>query len=119
MIPWLVGLPAPIAWLLAFALVMSVVQLALAGVLAIKGRKAMRHLPPIGGEDQYLWVFFVPALNEEVTIADTVQRLIDLDVTHKVMMIIDDGSTDGTSDILSAIDHPDLSVLSRRAPDAC
>lgn len=117
-IPWLAGLPTPIAVALFIALLMSVVQLALAGVLAVKGRSTMRNQPAIGGEAEYLWVFFVPALNEEVTIADTVQRLVDLEVTNKIMMIIDDGSTDATPEILAAIDHPDLSILRRDPPNA-
>lgn len=118
MIPWLVGLPGPIATLLFIALLLSVAQLALAFVLAVNGRTAMREQPPQGGEEDYLWVFFVPALNEEVTIADTVQRLVELEVTHKVMMIIDDGSTDETPQILAGINHPDLSVLRRDPPNA-
>lgn len=118
MIPWLVGLPGPIAALLVIALLLSVLQLAVAVVLAFVGGRAMHHQPTIGGESDYLWVFFVPALNEEVTIADTVQRLLDLEVAHRVMMIIDDGSTDRTPEILSEVAHPDLSVLRRDAPNA-
>ena len=117
-IPWLAGLPTPIAIALFIALLMSVAQLVLAGVLAFKGKGAMRRQPALGGESEYLWVFFVPALNEEVTIADTVQRLVDLKVTNKVMMIIDDGSTDATPQILADIGDPDLSVLRRDAPNA-
>ena len=117
-IPWLAGLPTPIAIALFIALLMSVAQLVLAGVLAFKGKGAMRRQPALGGESEYLWVFFVPALNEEVTIADTVQRLVDLKVTNKVMMIIDDGSTGATPQILADIGDPDLSVLRRDAPNA-
>ena len=117
-IPWLAGLPTPIAVLLLIALAMSVIQLVIAIILAVVGRRALRDQPAIGGESDYLWVFFVPALNEEVTIADTVQRLISLDVTHRVMMIIDDGSTDQTPEILAGINHPDLSVLRRDQPNA-
>jgi len=117
-IPWLAGLPTPIAIALFIALLMSVAQLVLAGVLAFKGKGAMRRQPALGGESEYLWVFFVPALNEEVTIADTVQRLVGLKATNKIMMIIDDGSTDATPQILADIGDPDLSVLRRDAPNA-
>lgn len=117
-IPWLAGLPTPIAIALFIALLMSVAQLALAGILAFKGKGAMRRQPALGGESEHLWVFFVPALNEEVTIADTVQRLVGLRVTNKIMMIIDDGSTDATPQILAGIDDPDLSVLRRDPPNA-
>lgn len=118
MIPWLVGLSGPIVALMCIALALCIVQLAVAIVLTVAGHRATRIEPAPGDESQFLWVFLVPALNEEVTIADTVQRLIDLQVTHRVMMIIDDGSTDRTAQILHGISHPDLSVLSRTAPRA-
>lgn len=79
----------------------------------------MRHrgLPPAAPED-FLWVFFVPALDEEVTIADSVSRLAATDAPHKLIMVIDDGSEDATANILATLDVPDLQVLSRKAPDA-
>ena len=118
MIPWLVGLPPAIAGLLFVALLLSVIQLFLAGVLAFNGRRALGMQPAIGGESEYLWVFLVPALNEEVTIADTVERLVNLNVTNKIMMIIDDGSSDETPHILAEIATPELLVLRRDPPNA-
>lgn len=69
-------------------------------------------------EADFLWVFLVPALNEEVTIADSVERLRRARATHAMFLIIDDGSEDRTGEILAAIDDPRLRVLTRVAPEA-
>ncbi len=79
-------------------------------------RTAAGVAPP--SEDAFLWVFLVPALNEQVTIADSVARLRATAATHAVFLVIDDGSDDGTGDILRGIDDPRLHVLTRVAPDA-
>ena len=63
-------------------------------------------------------MFLVPALNEEVTIGDSVRRLLDVEVPNKIVLVIDDGSEDGTADVLAAIEAPELEVLRRVAPDA-
>ncbi|MEI2620705.1 MAG: hypothetical protein V9G09_08180 [Candidatus Nanopelagicales bacterium] len=46
-------------------------------VLFVTGGRYLRVLRerPAGSEADYLWVFMVPALNEGVTIADSVERL--------------------------------------------
>lgn len=68
--------------------------------------------------DEFSWVFFVPALNEEITIADSVERLLQVQCRHRHIVVIDDGSTDRTPEVLAAIDHPDLVVLRRDLPEA-
>jgi 1,2-diacylglycerol 3-beta-glucosyltransferase len=68
------------------------------------------------GPDDYLWVFVVPALNEEVTIADSVGRLAEVEVLNKVILVINDGSTDDTAQILSKLSVPELTVLERVPP---
>ena len=74
--------------------------------------------PPAAGADAFTWVFLVPAMNEEVVIADSVERLVALPVARKRIVVIDDASDDRTPEILAAIDHPDLFVLRRDKPDA-
>ncbi|MFC5102822.1 glycosyltransferase [Kibdelosporangium philippinense] len=70
-------------------------------------------------EQSCFWLV-VPALNEELVIARTVRSLLALeaaDVRLRVL-VVDDGSTDGTSTALAAIDDERLVVLRREPPDA-
>src|SRR5690606_2418527 len=68
--------------------------------------------------DAFTWVFLVPALNEEVTIADSVERLLAIPVKHRRIIVMDDASDDATPEILRAVAHPDLSVVRRELPNA-
>jgi cellulose synthase/poly-beta-1,6-N-acetylglucosamine synthase-like glycosyltransferase len=112
------GLPAPVQALFFIALLLSVVQLVLVLVLSIRGGHEQRRDSGTADEAHFLWVFLVPALNEEVTIADTVARLEQIQVANRRIVVIDDGSSDRTGAILA--DHPsaDLQVLTRVLPDA-
>jgi cellulose synthase/poly-beta-1,6-N-acetylglucosamine synthase-like glycosyltransferase len=114
------GLPLAWAVLFTICLVVVVAMFLWTLLLFVRGHKAIARPPepPPEGADAFSWVFLVPALNEEVTIADSVQRLIELPVARRRVIVIDDGSDDRTAEILAAIDHPDLFVLHRRAPDA-
>ncbi|MGZ5324632.1 MAG: glycosyltransferase family 2 protein [Solirubrobacterales bacterium] len=73
--------------------------------------------PPEDADD-FLWVFIVPAMNEEVTIRDSVERLIDVKVSSKRILVIDDASEDATPEILRSMRHPDLFVIRRERPNA-
>jgi len=42
------------------------------------------------------WIFLVPALNEELTIRDSVARLVAIPVAHRRIVVIDDASDDAT-----------------------
>lgn len=79
-------------------------------------RRWARRTP--GNEADYLWVFMVPALNEAVTIADSVARLRAVEATHKAIIVINDGSEDETAQVLESIAGPDLLVFTRVAPEA-
>jgi 1,2-diacylglycerol 3-beta-glucosyltransferase len=68
--------------------------------------------------DDFTWVFLVPALNEEVTIADSVGRLLEVRCARRHIVVIDDGSTDRTPEVLAGINSPDLRVLRRNEPEA-
>lgn len=79
--------------------------------------------PIATASDDFLWVFLVPALNEEVTIADSISRLERVDAAHRVIVVVDDGSDDRTADILNARTSSErtsseLRVLTRRWPEA-
>lgn len=112
----------PVGWEILFTvcLVVVVAMLLWTVLLFLRGHAAIAHppKPPPEGADAFTWVFLVPALNEEVTIADSVQRLIGLPVSRRRVIVIDDGSEDCTPEILAGLDHPDLFVLRRDAPNA-
>ena len=86
--------------------------------LFVASRRARRSQPPPADPDDFLWVFLVPALDEEVTIADSVRRLLAVECAHRLVLVIDDGSTDRTPEILAGIADPDLVVLRRDPPEA-
>lgn len=122
------GLPVwsmPIFWI-ALALVLfstfSLVHLALKAQRQYTHGKRGSHAEGTakGEESQYLWVFMVPALNEEITITDSVMRLSEVQVTHSRILVINDGSTDNTGEILDGLSQriPELTVLTRVPPDA-
>ena len=54
----------------------------------------------ISAFSEYKISFLVPALNEEKTIARTLQSLINADYPHKEIIVINDGSTDKTSEVV-------------------
>ncbi|MBK9433973.1 MAG: glycosyltransferase [Micrococcales bacterium] len=89
-------------------------------VLFVTGGRYLRVLRerPAGSEADYLWVFMVPALNEGVTIADSVERLRGVQATRMIILVINDGSDDDTGDVLASIAGADLEVLTRTAPHA-
>ena len=114
------GLPAFWAALFTVCLVVVVAMFLWTTILFLRGHKAIVRppQPPPEGADAFSWVFLVPAMNEEVTIADSVQRLVELPVARRRVIVIDDGSEDRTAEVLAGIDHPDLFVLHRVKPDA-
>lgn len=60
----------------------------------------------------------IPCLNEEKVIAKTVNNLLSLNVPNTTVVVINDGSTDGTAEILSNIKSEHLHVLNRVLPNA-
>lgn len=101
--------------------VLSFVSVVVLIVASVRFRRRMRRQREDGGSltaDDFLWVFLVPALNEEVTIADSVARLQAARAARTVIYVIDDGSEDRTGEILAGIRDPRLHVLTRIPPNA-
>lgn len=114
------GLALPWVILFSACLVVVVGIFCWIVMLFVRGHGAIVHppQPPAEGADAFSWVFLVPAMNEEVVIADSVERLISLPVARKRIVVIDDASEDRTPEILAGIEHPDLYVLRRDKPNA-
>lgn len=114
------GLPvwAQTLFYIAFALIVAMLVWTM--ILFASSREAIHSAPTPdpAAADEFLWVFLVPALNEAVTIADSVDRLLAVEATNKAILVINDGSTDGTAEVLAGLDHPELEVLTRVPPDA-
>jgi 1,2-diacylglycerol 3-beta-glucosyltransferase len=113
------GLPVELVVLFWIAFVLAIASLISVTTLIIAGRRTRHGLPPGSAtEADFLWVFLVPALNEAVTIADSVGRLRQVQATNRLILVIDDGSDDGTGQILEGLRGDDVAVLTRRTPQA-
>jgi cellulose synthase/poly-beta-1,6-N-acetylglucosamine synthase-like glycosyltransferase len=122
------GLPIWAQPLLYVALVLIIVSLISLIVLLVKAQRRYAHArrlarsgsDPAENESDYLWIFMIPALNEEVTIADAVGRLEKVELTHFQILVINDGSDDDTPKILRQLQDtsPHLTVLTREKPHA-
>jgi 1,2-diacylglycerol 3-beta-glucosyltransferase len=112
----------PEGWFALFCVAFAVIvaMLAWTALLFVRSQRYRLDPPPLegGATDRFVWVFVVPALNEEVTIRDSVERLLALPLASRRILVVDDGSDDRTPEILAALDHPDLHVLRRDPPDA-
>ena len=114
------GLPTFWVVLFSAAFAVIVVMLVWTTTLFVRAERARSRPPPAreDGSDAFEWVFLVPALNEELTIRDSVARLQEIPVKRRHLVVIDDGSEDGTPTVLAAIEEPDLHILRREPPEA-
>lgn len=78
-----------------------------------------RRRPPLAPAPDGLWfVFIVPCLNEELVIGKSLERLLALPGDNFVVLVIDDGSDDATSDIVRAAPSDRVWLLRRELPNA-
>src|SRR3954449_1448195 len=86
-----------LAWQILFGVCFAIVVVMFLWslLLFVRGHAAIVHPPaaPAAGADAFTWVFLVPALNEEVTIPGSVERLLELPVARRGIVVVDDGST--------------------------
>ncbi|WP_312030181.1 bifunctional polysaccharide deacetylase/glycosyltransferase family 2 protein [Actinomycetospora sp. TBRC 11914] len=105
------GVVDALAWLLLVVGVLVVVRLALMLAVACRQHRR-RHRPGFswGPTVRAPVSVVVPAYNEKENIAATVRSLVASE--HPVeVLVVDDGSTDGTADIVEALRLPNVRVL--------
>ncbi|MBW1732165.1 MAG: poly-beta-1,6 N-acetyl-D-glucosamine synthase [Deltaproteobacteria bacterium] len=84
-----------------YPLLMSIVWM-LGGLIFFWRLERREQTPPV--IDQYpLFSILVPCHNEEAQIRDTVAQLLDLDYPDYEIVLIDDGSSDNTANVISEI----------------
>jgi 1,2-diacylglycerol 3-beta-glucosyltransferase len=64
------------------------------------------------------FVFVMPCLNEELVIGRSLQRLLSLPTANFAVMVIDDGSDDGTAAAVTGVADQRVWLLSRKLPNA-
>ncbi|NMH91118.1 glycosyltransferase [Pseudonocardia bannensis] len=103
-----------LGWLLIVAVVLIFLRLLVVIVLAVRHRRQRRP-------DRWSWgrpvtgpvSVVVPAYNERECIASTVRSLLASD--HPIeIVVVDDGSTDGTADIVEGLGLPGVRVIRQR-----
>ena len=87
-------------WLIALAIALGIGRLVVLCGLALWGHRRAKHagLPPINGDLSVS--VLIPAYNEASVIASSVQRILASDYPRLEVIVIDDGSTDGTADVV-------------------
>lgn len=63
-------------------------------------------------------VFVIPCLNEELVLRASLDRLVALQHPRLHVLVVDDGSDDGTADIAASYPDARIHLLRRRAPEA-
>jgi cellulose synthase/poly-beta-1,6-N-acetylglucosamine synthase-like glycosyltransferase/peptidoglycan/xylan/chitin deacetylase (PgdA/CDA1 family) len=108
---WVTG---AMGWLLAIALVLSALRLIVQLFAVRKHLRLMRQRWSGRRPEVLLPVsVIVPAFNEAANIAATVHSLVASDYPYLEVIVVDDGSTDGTADIVRRMRLPNVYVTSQ------
>ncbi|WP_328466605.1 bifunctional polysaccharide deacetylase/glycosyltransferase family 2 protein [Actinoplanes sp. NBC_00393] len=100
-------------WFSALLLILGALTVGRLVLMLVMGRRhARRSRSGTGWGTPYTEpvTVIVPAYNEKECIADTVRSLVAS--THPIrIIVVDDGSTDGTAEIAESLGHPNVTVL--------
>ncbi len=77
---------------------------------------APRPARPAAARGGEFFVFLMPCLNEEAVIANSLKRLLSMPGGDFVVLVIDDGSDDGTADVVAGVAGERVWLLSRMLP---
>lgn len=95
-----------------------VVLFSLSYTLALFAASRRRRDPPERSPDDLWFVFIVPCLNEELVIANSLDRLLALPARNFAVLVVDDGSDDATAEIVQCYDPDRVWLLRRTLPTA-
>lgn len=70
------------------------------------------------GGDVYDVIFLIPCLNEEAVLGASIARLLSIDYPHVHVLVVDDGSDDGTADVVRSFHDSRVHLLQRTRPNA-
>src|SRR5438067_10514145 len=73
---------------------------------------------PAAAQGEKFYVFLMPCLNEELVIARSLQRLLSMPADDFAVMVIDEGSDDGTAAAVTGVADERVWLLSRKLPNA-
>jgi len=105
------SIPASLLTVVAVYFVSTVYLLAVAAVAARSPR-------PDDAPDGLFFVLVVPALNEELVIGNTVRHLLQLAGSNYLVLVIDDGSNDGTAAVVRRFPANRVRIANRIRPFA-
>jgi cellulose synthase/poly-beta-1,6-N-acetylglucosamine synthase-like glycosyltransferase/peptidoglycan/xylan/chitin deacetylase (PgdA/CDA1 family)/spore germination protein YaaH len=102
-------------WLFLIGIVLGVMRLLFVGALALVQWWRTRVKPDVapGQEAPFLASILVPAYNEEKVINQTIESLLKSDYPRLEILVIDDGSSDRTSEVARERfgDHPNVRIF--------
>src|SRR5581483_2074193 len=104
-------------WLLVVMVTFTVLALARNLAVVVLARRQARGTPPPASFSPPVSVI-VPAYNEEVGIAAAVRSLAGSDYPALEVIVVDDGSTDGTAAVVAALAAGDPRITLLRQPNA-
>lgn len=116
---WLTGGPlSPDAVFATAAALLVVLSLLYGLAMLLASRRNPHNAPRLDGQDDLLFVFMLPCLNEERVIRASVERLLSIPGDNRAVLVIDDGSDDATSEVVSAVGSDSVWLLRRDLPEA-
>lgn len=105
------SIPASLLTVVAVYFVSTVYLLAVAAIAARSPR-------PDDAPDGLFFVLVVPALNEELVIGNTIRHLLELAGSNYLVLVIDDGSNDGTAAVVRRFPANRVRIANRVRPFA-